>query len=101
MSMDRSKGLALVLIAAGLIICIHKLGMHGHLMGILMPIIMVGLGYVGITNGKKIGWLIAGVGAFILVCKLSGFLAIAFAICLVVYGIKLLKRRTDFYPHEY
>ena len=83
MSMDRSKGLALVLIAAGLLICLHQLGGHVHLMGLLFPAAMLGLGYVGIKNGKKIGWFIAGLGGLILTIKLSGLLAIAFAVCLV------------------
>ena len=96
MSMDRSKGLALVLITAGLLICLHQMGGHVHLMGLLFPAAMLGLGYVGIKNGKKIGWFIAGLGGLILIIKLSGFIAIAFAACLVVYGIHLLKKRNEF-----
>ncbi|MDQ0901822.1 MULTISPECIES: hypothetical protein [unclassified Paenibacillus] len=96
MSMDRSKGLALVLITAGILICLHQFGSHIHFMGFLFPAAMLGLGYVGIKNGKKIGWFFAGLGGLILTIKLSGFIAIAFAVCLVVYGIHLLKKRNEF-----
>jgi hypothetical protein len=94
--MDRSKGLALVLITAGILICLHQFGSHIHFMGFLFPAAMLGLGYVGIKNGKKIGWFFAGLGGLILTIKLSGFIAIAFAVCLVVYGIHLLKKRNEF-----
>lgn len=96
MSMDRSKGLALVLITAGILICLHQFGSHIHFMGFLFPAAMLGLGYVGIKNGKKIGWFFAGLGGLILTIKLSGFIAIAFAVCLVVYGVHLLKKRNEF-----
>ncbi|MCY9669176.1 hypothetical protein M5X11_30355 [Paenibacillus alginolyticus] len=96
MSMDRSKGLALVLITAGILISLHQLGSHIHLMGLLFPAAMLGLGYVGIKNGKKIGWFIAGLGGLILTIKLSGLIAIAFAIGLVMYGFHLLKKRNEF-----
>ncbi|WP_261304512.1 hypothetical protein [Paenibacillus andongensis] len=96
MSMDRSKGLALVLITAGLLICLHQFGGHIHLMGLLFPAALLGLGYVGIQNGKKIGWFIAGLGGLILTIKLSGFIAIAFAVCIVLYGFHLLKKRNEY-----
>lgn len=96
MSMDRSKGLALVLITAGILICLHQFGSHIHFMGFVFPAAMLGLGYVGIKNGKKIGWFFAGLGGLILTIKLSGFIAIAFAVCLVVYGVHLLKKRNEF-----
>lgn len=101
MSMNRSKGLALVLIAAGLLICLHQFGGHVHLMGLLFPAALLGLGYVGIRNGKKIGWFFAGIGGLILTIKLSGLIAIAFAIGLVVYGIHLLKKQNDSHHNEF
>ncbi|WP_240344344.1 hypothetical protein [Paenibacillus sp. SYP-B3998] len=93
--MNGKKGLALLLIALGFIICVNKIGFHMHLMGVLFPLAMVGLGYVGIKNGKKIGWLIAGVGALILLGNLSGLFAVAFAGALIAYGVHLLRQRTD------
>lgn len=93
MSMKGNRGLALIFIAVGLIIASHMIGIHLHLMGYLLPLSMVGLGYVGICNGKKIGWLIAAAGALILAVKLSGFIAFALAIALIGYGFRLLGRR--------
>ncbi|MEW9700565.1 hypothetical protein [Paenibacillus sp. SI8] len=95
MNMNGTRGLALLLIAAGFIICVSKLGFHLHVMGILFPLAMVGLGYVGIKNGKKIGWLIGGVGALVLMGKLSGLIAFVFAVALIAYGVHLLRKRTN------
>ncbi|WP_175532505.1 hypothetical protein [Paenibacillus sp. yr247] len=99
--MHQSKGLALVLIMVGFLICLHQFGSHVHVTGLLVPAAMLGLGYVGIKNGKKIGWFFAGLGGLILTIKLSGLLAIAFAVWLVVYGIRLLKKRNDSSDNEY
>lgn len=95
MSMNRSKSWAFILIAVGFLICMHQVGMHFHVMGLLVPVAMVGLGYVGIRNGKKIGWVIFGIGALILITKLSGFLAIVFAAGLMYYGYRMLKKQKD------
>ncbi|MEC0228154.1 hypothetical protein [Paenibacillus alba] len=98
MRLDRSKGLALLMIAAGFLICLHQ---FGHFMGWLIPISMVGLGYVGISYGRKVGWLIFGLGALILTIKLSGLLVLAFAVWMFVYGIRLLKRQQVSSNHEF
>lgn len=95
MSMNRSKSWALILITAGFLIGMHQLGMHLHVMGFLIPVAMVGLGYVGIRNGKKMGWVIFGIGALALMTKLSGLLAILFAVWLMYYGYRLLKNQND------
>ncbi|NOU99601.1 LiaF transmembrane domain-containing protein [Paenibacillus planticolens] len=95
MSMNRSKSWALILIAVGFLILMHKVGMHFHFMGMLVPVAMVGLGYVGIRNGKKIGWVIFGIGALVLITKLSGLIAIGFALWLMYYGYCLLKKQND------
>ncbi|MDD9271164.1 hypothetical protein ACFPES_29440 [Paenibacillus sp. GCM10023248] len=90
--MNRSKSWALILITVGLLICMHQLGMHVHLMGLIVPAAMVGLGYVGIRNDKKIGWVIFGIGALILMTKLSGLLAVALAVGLIYYGCRMWKK---------
>lgn len=99
MSMNRSKSWAMILITVGLLICLHQFGMHVHLMEFVVPAAMVGLGYVGIRNEKKIGWVIFGIGALILITKLSGILAIAFAIWLIYYGYRMWKKPS--YASEY
>ncbi|GFZ80566.1 hypothetical protein GCM10008018_27520 [Paenibacillus marchantiophytorum] len=97
--MKRNTGLAALLIAFGALILLNKLGFHlgpfiGSVMGYVIPIAMVGLGYVGIQRGSKIGWLIAGIGGVILLGKLAGWVIILLAIGLIGYGVSMLTRRT-------
>ncbi|NOU71797.1 hypothetical protein GC098_10255 [Paenibacillus sp. LMG 31458] len=97
--MKRNTGLAALLIAFGALILLNKLGVHmgpfiGSVMGYLIPIGMVGLGYVGIQNGSKFGWIIAGLGGIILIGKLAGWIIILLAIGLIGYGVSMLTRRT-------
>ncbi|KRE91136.1 MULTISPECIES: LiaF transmembrane domain-containing protein [Paenibacillus] len=97
--MKRNTGLAALLIAFGALILFNKLGFHlgdfiGSVMGYVIPLIMVGLGYLGIKNDKKIGWVIAGIGIIILVSKLAGWIIILLAIGLIGYGFSMLKGRT-------
>ncbi|MGG1517651.1 hypothetical protein ABE504_19710 [Paenibacillus oryzisoli] len=97
--MKRNTGLAIVLIAFGALILFHNLGIHtgslfGSIMGYVIPAAMVALGYVGIKNGSKLAWVIAGLGVIILVGKLAGWIIIVLAIGLIAYGFSMLKRRT-------
>lgn len=91
--MKKGSGLAILLIAFGALIILNKFGIHllGPIMSYLIPIAMVGLGYIGIKNGSKFGWIIAGLGAIILLGKLSGWIMIALAIGLIAYGVSMLK----------
>ncbi|WP_248929719.1 LiaF transmembrane domain-containing protein [Paenibacillus hamazuiensis] len=99
MKLNRNVGLAALLIFFGSLILLHKTGIHmGHLMGYLIPIAMMGLGYLGFVNGKKvIGLIIGGLGALILLGKLSWLIGIAIAIGLIAYGVSLLKRNSQSY----
>lgn len=96
MKLTRNSGLALLLIFFGSLIILNKIGVHtGHLMGWLFPVAMVGLGYLGIKNGRTaIGWILMGLGGIILLGKLSGFFAILIAIGLIVYGISMLRGKS-------
>ncbi|UJF32849.1 LiaF transmembrane domain-containing protein [Paenibacillus hexagrammi] len=99
--MKRNSGLAVLLIAFGALILLHKFGYHmgpfiGSIMGYVIPLAMVGLGYVGIKNGSKFGWIIAVLGAIILLGKLAGWAIILLAIGLIVYGVSLLTRRSQY-----
>lgn len=87
-------GFAILLIFVGVLVVINGFGFHtGHLMSYLIPIAMIGLGYLGIINGKKvIGLIIGGLGALILLGKLSGLLI---AVGLIGYGVYLLKRNSN------
>ncbi|TDF91858.1 LiaF transmembrane domain-containing protein [Paenibacillus piri] len=99
MRMNRHSGLALLLILFGALILFNKFGFHtGHLMSYLFPVAMIGLGWLGVKNGKSlIGFVLLAIGGLILLAKLSGLIAIAFAIGLIIYGISLLKKKPSVY----
>jgi hypothetical protein len=92
--MNNKAVLPLILIAFGALIIMNKFGIHllGPIMGYLVPVAMVGLGYLGIRRGSKLGWIIAGIGGVILLGKLSGWLVILLAIGLILYGLSMLKK---------
>lgn len=99
MKMNRHNGLALLLILLGGLILLNKFGVHtGHVMGFLFPAAMLGLGWLGLKNGKSfIGLVLMAIGGLILMVKLSGLIAIALAIGLIIYGVSLLKKRSSVY----
>jgi predicted membrane protein len=92
--MSGKNGFAFLLIALGALIVLDRFGLgFGWLMGLLVPLAMIGLGYVGVRNGSKfIGWIVLIIGLFVLLGKLSGLLWIAFAVGFIVYGLSLLKK---------
>jgi hypothetical protein len=100
MAFNKKSGLALLLITLGAIVLFHKLGMHFHLMGYLIPLAIAGLGVVGIRNGKKIGWLFAILGILILLGKLTWIFAIIFGVVLIGCGLSMLKGRTSSRMHD-
>lgn len=100
MRANGKSGFALLLIGLGGLIVLHKLGFvfghhfFGHLMGYLVPIAMVGLGFVGFRSGNK--WLGGGImilGLIILLGKMAGLIGWLIAIGLIVYGVSLLKNK--------
>jgi lia operon protein LiaI len=99
--LNRHIGFALILILFGGLILLNKLGMmfgfhHWHpahyLMGWLIPLAMVALGWYGITRGSKIAWIITILGAIILLGKMSGLFIIVMAVALIAFGVSMLKR---------
>ncbi|MCZ8513642.1 hypothetical protein O9H85_14590 [Paenibacillus filicis] len=99
MRMNRKTGLAALLIFFGIMILCSKIGGFHHighsLIGFLFPLAMVGLGYLGIKNGRStIGWILVVIGGLILFGKLSGLIAIAVAVGLIVYGFSLFRNRS-------
>jgi lia operon protein LiaI len=93
--MKGKKGFALLLIFLGSLIVLDiGLGL-GHVMGFIIPLAMVCLGYVGIKNGSKLfGWVLFAIGLLVLVGKMSGLIWIALAVGFIVYGWSLLKRNS-------
>jgi hypothetical protein len=94
MSLNKTSGLALVLILIGGLVLFNRLGIHFHVMGYLVPLAIAALGYVGIRNGKKIGWFFAILGIVILAAKLSWLFSILFAAALIGFGVSMIKRQT-------
>ncbi|MED4602606.1 hypothetical protein P9314_18315 [Paenibacillus validus] len=100
MRMNKHTGLAVLLIFFGALILLNKTGFHigHHVMSILFPAAMVGLGFVGLKNGKSIiGWILIGIGGLILLGKLSGLIGLLVAIGLIGYGVSMLRCKKSVY----
>lgn len=93
MRMNGKTGFALLLIAFGILLLLHKLGIGlGWLMGIIIPLAMVGIGYIGIRSGNRLmGWVILFIGLIALIGKFSGLIGFLVAIGFILYGLSLLK----------
>jgi len=94
-AINKSNGLAIILIVIGALMLLDKIGLGlGHVLGFLFPFILIGLGVLGIVNGKRwIGWALVVIGGISLLGKLWGLLSLILAIVLIVFGIRMLKRR--------
>ncbi|RKP56078.1 hypothetical protein D7Z26_05350 [Cohnella endophytica] len=95
--MRSGNGLALLLIGFGGLIILGKLGFGlGFLFGLLIPILIILLGVVAWNNGNRLlGGVIAVVGGFILLGKLSFLFVWAAAIALIVFGISMISRKNN------
>ncbi|MFM9280503.1 hypothetical protein [Paenibacillus jiagnxiensis] len=98
MRMDRNKGLAILLIVVGALILLNLIPAFGFLVheiiGYLIPIAMIVLGYYGVRSGNTvIGWVIMILGLLILIGKLSWLIGPLLAIGLIIFGIALLRGR--------
>ncbi len=93
--MRSGNGLALLLIGFGGLIILGKLGFGlGFLFGLLIPILIILLGVVAWKNGNRlVGGVIAAVGVFILLGKLSVLFVWAAAIALILFGVSMLGRK--------
>lgn len=100
MRMDGKKGLAILLMALGVLMLLSKTGiifgnLFSSIMGILFPLAIVFLGYLGIKNGRGfIGWILIVIGGLILFVKLSWLIGLIIAIGLIAYGWSMLGKRT-------
>jgi hypothetical protein len=95
MAFNKTSGLALLLILLGGLVLFNKLGFHFHIMGYVMPLAIAGLGYVGIKNGKKIGWFFVILGIGILAVKMSWLISIVFAVLLIGFGVSMIKKQRN------
>jgi len=93
MKRNSNLGLAVLLIACGAIILLSLFRFEG-LLGWLIPIAMVVLGYYGIRNGRStIGWIVFILGFIFLLGKLWGIIAFLLSVAFIWVGWSLLKRR--------
>jgi predicted membrane protein len=94
MKMNGNTGFAFLLIACGALIMLGKFGFgFDSLMGYLIPIAMVVLGWYSVKRGSKfVGWGLLIVGLLILMSKLTGLIGLLVAVGMIAYGVTMLKR---------
>ncbi|SFB30641.1 hypothetical protein SAMN05216312_105429 [Cohnella sp. OV330] len=94
--MKKNSGWAVVLIALGVLLLFGKLGhLVGWIIGLLIPIAIIGLGVMAWRNGYRlIGIVIGIIGGFMLLGKLSVVIFWVAAIGLIVLGISMLNGKT-------
>jgi len=92
--LKKGNGLAIVLILIGILLLVGKLGnLFGFLIGLLIPLLVIGLGVIGWRNGNRfIGGILMVIGGFMLLGKLSAVIFWIAAIGLIVFGITMLTR---------
>lgn len=91
--MRSGNGLALLLIGFGGLIILSKVGLGlGFLIGLLIPILVVLLGVMAWKNGNRlVGGVIAVIGGFMLLGKLSFLFVWVAAIALILFGVSMLR----------
>lgn len=95
MSTNRKTGIAVILIAFGALILLHKIGFgFGGLTSWIFSIILLVLGYTLIKHRSGfIGWPLAILGGLILFGKLAGLIGWLIAAALILYGVHMLKQQ--------
>jgi len=97
--MNNKSVLSILLIIAGGWILLKLLGVTlgpivGFLFSLLLPLILIGLGFVGMKNGKTlIGGIMLAVGALMLLGKVLHALFPLLVIGLIVWGVYMLVRK--------
>lgn len=98
MKLYGKNAMALILIGCGALILIGKFGWaFGHLIGFLVPIVLIALGVLGWSNGRKfIGGVLVFLGAITLLGKLSGLIGLVAGILMIGYGVSTLTRKRSY-----
>lgn len=99
MQINRNSGFALLLIGFGVLVLLSGLGLGiGKFMGIIIPAVIMFLGYIGIKNGKSLlGWSLFTIGFIILLGKFTGLFGLIISIGLILCGLSLLKKGRNAY----
>lgn len=92
---NRSNGFAILLVILGGLIVLGKLTpLLSSIFGLVVPILIIGLGYYGIRRGNAFfGWIILFIGIMSLLAKLAWIIIPLIGIALIVYGISALQGR--------
>lgn len=97
--MNGKTAIGAVLTFLGIVMVLKVFGLPfgaflGPVFGFLFPLILIGLGVLGIKNGKKmIGGVLLAFGIIILLGKLSGVIFFLLAVGLIVWGVSMLRRK--------
>ncbi|WP_017815556.1 MULTISPECIES: LiaF transmembrane domain-containing protein [Paenibacillus] len=103
MNINRKSIAAVSLIAVGILMVFGKFfpvvhNLMGELVGLLIPVVLLILGYYALQSGRKVlGIILSIIGACILFAKLSFLIGPILGIALVIWGITLLKNRRQTY----
>lgn len=97
MQRRQGNGLAIILIVLGAIMLMGvALPLIHGVFRLLFPVLLVVLGYYGIKSGRKIiGWVVLFIGVMSLIAKLSWIIGPLLGIALVVWGISVLKGKSN------
>ncbi|MCV4233565.1 hypothetical protein OHJ21_20470 [Virgibacillus sp. LDC1] len=90
---SKGNGMSILLIGLGILVLLGVFGpLLGWLFSLLIPILMVALGYYGIRRGNTLmGWVILGIGVIWLMGKLSWLIGPILGVILIIYGVSRLK----------
>lgn len=103
MRLNKNTGFALILIGLGVVLVLKSIGiiitpLIGKIFSLILPIVMMYLGYIGMKHGRTfIGGVIFVVGFLILLGKLTWLIGLIFSIGLIIFGIAMLKNRAKVY----
>lgn len=87
-----NAGFAILLIVCGALILLGKFN-FGPMVGYLIPVAMVALGYYSVRSGSKfVGWVILTIGVIALLSKFSWLIGIVIAVGLIGYGVSMLSK---------
>lgn len=98
MKQNKPIALALLIMLIGGALLLGKIGVHpgswiGLLFSWLLPLALIGVGYIVLKRGSLIGWLIGAFGVIALIAKLGSLMMIIIAVALILYGGSLLFQR--------
>lgn len=91
--LNGKTALGVILVIIGGMIVLRFFGFTlGPIFSYIFPIILLGLGYIGLKNGKNwIGMILIAVGAITLLAKLSGVIFLILAVAAILIGVSIIK----------